>query len=476
MERIFMQALNSADVAVIGAGPVGCVTALTYAQQGAQVVLLEAHPHTKRRLAGEWLHPQAVKILQQLGVDLSSNAINYRTGQGFVVFPGDNTDPIQLPYPDGEEGLGCEHNTLLAVLWNIVKAHNHIQLLEHARVTSITDQTLTVEQHLLGEVRTLSANLIVGADGQASTARKSLGICNHSYSISYMAGLQLTGVEMPFEGFGHVMLGGMGPALMYRIGVDVVRLCLDVPHNFPREAGALWAGYHSVLPESLRPAFSQATCSQEIAWVVNRSCSRIHYGRPGLALVGDATGYFHPITATGMTVGFLDSQCLAQSHRFESYQRDRTFNTYIPEVLATTLYRVFTQQEIGATALRNAIYRMWREDTGECCRTMQLLSGAETSWLAFSRSFLKGVSLAMGAVIWQHLHQRQWQQLLRGLASLGQWVALPLMLALQRSLQSWKLHWQGEQSVRNVLKITRQSIIGKALVLTSGGRLKWFKS
>ena len=36
----------SPDVAVIGGGPVGCVTALAFARKGARVLLLEGNPRT----------------------------------------------------------------------------------------------------------------------------------------------------------------------------------------------------------------------------------------------------------------------------------------------------------------------------------------------------------------------------------------------------------------------------------------------
>jgi flavin-dependent dehydrogenase len=50
------------DVAVIGAGPVGCVAALAFARRGRRVLLLEANPLASHRLAGEWLHPPAVEL------------------------------------------------------------------------------------------------------------------------------------------------------------------------------------------------------------------------------------------------------------------------------------------------------------------------------------------------------------------------------------------------------------------------------
>ena len=57
------------DVAVIGAGPIGCAAAIAFAQRGATVLLLEANPRASERFAGEWIHPSGVQILEKLGLD-----------------------------------------------------------------------------------------------------------------------------------------------------------------------------------------------------------------------------------------------------------------------------------------------------------------------------------------------------------------------------------------------------------------------
>jgi 2-polyprenyl-6-methoxyphenol hydroxylase-like FAD-dependent oxidoreductase len=86
------------DAVVVGAGPVGCVTALAFASRGAQVVLLEAHPAAATRLAGEWLHPAAVGVLLGLGLSPMTAPSGRPSGRGFVIFPDDDTAPIVLPY------------------------------------------------------------------------------------------------------------------------------------------------------------------------------------------------------------------------------------------------------------------------------------------------------------------------------------------------------------------------------------------
>lgn len=441
------------DIAVIGAGPVGCVTALNFACRDAKVLLLEAHSQITKRLAGEWLHPPAVQILERLGVELTPESFGYPTGQGFVVFPDDKTQPIQLDYPDGAKGLGCEHNFIVSQLRQAVTLHPNIHFLTNVRVTQIQGQQLSFQSVKHGITQTVLAKLIVGADGRSSIARKALGIANNRQIVSYMAGILLENVELPVEGFGHVLLGGSGPVLIYRIGLNQVRICLDVPINFEKKPAYLWDAYSPILPEVLLPAFRQALENQAVVWVANQYSSRTHYGRDGLALVGDATGHFHPMTATGMTVGFQDAESLVRSRNFEEYRRDRTFKTYVPEILATTLHQVFSRKDDSALAIRKAIYQMWRQEAKECVRTMHLLSGAETNILQFGGSFIKGVTLAVSSVIKQNASQGNWHHMTQVLGALVDWLRTPAAIALSRvrkvAVGERKLETEGEKDMKN---------------------------
>src|SRR5919108_2123086 len=139
-----MRVSTAPDVAVVGAGPTGCVTALAFAHQGARVVLLEASPQAARRLAGEWLHPAGVAILRRLGVETLPFAADHAVGHGFVVFPHDASAPIVLDYADGSAGLSCEHYRLVSTLREAAAAHPAVCFVPHARVTQVEQQRLTV--------------------------------------------------------------------------------------------------------------------------------------------------------------------------------------------------------------------------------------------------------------------------------------------------------------------------------------------
>ena len=397
------------DAAIIGAGPVGCVAALALAEKGRRVLLLEANPKAADRLAGEWLHPKAFEILERFGVDLTP-AAPYDSGRGFAIFPDDGSDPIVLPYAAGTYGLALEHRTLVDQLRQRCESSAEIDLLMFARATRINGQNLTYQTRA-GKTQTVSAGLIVGASGRASVAHDALGIKKSITSYSRMAGLILEDATMPFEGYGHVLLGGPGPVLAYRISKDRIRMCMDVPLSIPvnrNKEAVLWDGFAPVMPDSLLGPFRRALETNRITWAANQIRPRQEFGREGLVLVGDSVGHHHPLTAVGMTLGFADAVTLAEKKSFSAYRRDRILKCRVPEMLAVALYEVFADPSDETVEIRRAVYDMWRKNPAERLRTMGFLAGQNTNGLAFSWSFLSAVSDCFVNLVSQGVATGRW--------------------------------------------------------------------
>lgn len=414
------------DVAVVGAGPVGCVTALAFARKGARVVVLEADPRACRRFAGEWIHPAGVRVLDSLRAG-RLDAASPRTGYGFVIVPDDGDGAIEMPY-EGGVALSAEHGDIVETLRTAALSDPNVEIRSNVRVVGLDGHVVRTEERRQGRALDVEADRIVGADGRASVVRQSLGIEDHGTLLSYMACVELRGVRLPHEGFGHVVLGGPGPMLLYRIGGDRVRGCLDVPVEHgarSRSAGYLWEAFGPIFPPEMRDAFRDSLSQGPLAWAANRFRPRTHFGLGHVALVGDAVGHTHPMTALGMTNGFLDAVALAEGASLAEYEAQR--RAHVPEVLSNALYHCFRRDDRSAESLRAAMMEVLRTDEGERRRTLRIMAAEDGHKRTFGSAFLRMASHAAMRAVRQSPRSLEVPDRLAELAGWMQWPAAGLV-------------------------------------------------
>ncbi|MDE0407262.1 MAG: FAD-dependent monooxygenase, partial [Alphaproteobacteria bacterium] len=387
------------DVAIVGAGPVGSLCALAHARKGARVALFEANPRGAGRLAGEWLHPPAVRILREVGIDIDALPHSI-PGNGFAVFPEDGSEPILLPYPDGSRGLACDHALLVSSLREAIEKEADVDFISHARVKAVDDGRVAFS--VSGDERTVTAARIVGADGRASIVRQSLGLSTDPILCSRMLGVTIGEAGLPFEGYGHVVLGGPGPILIYGLAGGCVRVIVDLPLDrwTPRDRIAfLSESCAGLLPGALGPAFVEALRAGQFDAAANQLRPRVTYGSPRRVLIGDAAGHYHPMTAVGMTLGFGDALALAGSRDFRDFTAERFRETRIPEFLAMGLYEVFADHRVESMALRSAIYRSWRANSAYRDRTTRILACEDRTVTRMSLAFCRTVVGALAGEV-----------------------------------------------------------------------------
>ena len=125
-----------------------------------------------------------------------------------------------------------------------------------------------------GSTRSLDAARIIGADGRASVVRQSLGLSTDPMLCSRMLGITLNDADMPFEGYGHVVLGGPGPILVYGLAGRCVRIIVDVPQRPGRSPGE----FHDPIGRSVRArpvtSFSPSSFVSGGSCAASCSCTR----------------------------------------------------------------------------------------------------------------------------------------------------------------------------------------------------------
>lgn len=383
------------DALVAGAGPGGCAAALALAASGLRVRIVDPQLPADRRLSGEWLHPGGVAALGRLGIPLYGP--DFVHNRGFLVYPGDGSPPIELPYPDGT-AVSMHHGALTRVLRQALAKRPGVDLGPPDRILGTTPD---------GAIRTgrdqLRADLIVGADGRGSVVggalRKRVRHDTPSALLSHMAGLLLPGASLPVEGFAHIFLGGPGAALVYRVAADAVRVCLDVPRGHPRAPEVyeyLPEAYRGVLPPSLWDGCLSELAARRVQWAANRFRRRTFYGHGPYALVGDAVGYTHPLAALGMTMAILDGEALGDRPDPVEYARERRRRSWAAERLAAATHRALTARDPASLALRSALFTLWRDNPRERQRMMGLLSVQDDRRLSLTRSVGRIARTAVG--------------------------------------------------------------------------------
>lgn len=412
------------DVAIIGAGPAGATAAIAFAKRGARVTLIEGFPGASARFAGEWIHPPGVRTLSALGVDISSLA--RCRGRGFAIFGDDAADPVCLPFAEGE-AIAREHEELVAQLRQHAVSLADVSYLPNHVFVGLHDNQVELDDRARSRRVSLRAERIIGADGRASKVRAAIGGPGGNQHLSYIAGLELVDAPLPFEGLGHVFLGGPGPALLYRIDERRIRACLDFPgtsSSAERKPAAVYAAFRDVLPPQLEPALREAV-QAPLSWAATGVRNRAFYGQRNVWLVGDSVGHVHPLSGVGMTLGIMDADAAANCDSLAAYKKDR--DVHVAERLANVLYLAFARKDASATRVRHGLLHMLRTSPRERSRTMRLLTSDDRAGVSFADSFLRATARVVLDGVGQSAARRQsWSEWARHLRQDASWLEWPL--------------------------------------------------
>jgi 2-polyprenyl-6-methoxyphenol hydroxylase-like FAD-dependent oxidoreductase len=303
------------DLIVVGGGLGGATLARGMAKCGAAVLVVEQEERFKDRVRGEFLPPWGVAEAQRLTVEellqsCGSYVSHAEMGLGAA-------RDLAATTPQGLPGLGFSHPEMQEALLQAA-ANAGAQIRRGLVVTGIKrGDPARVEFRKSGKSQSLSARLVVGADGRNSAARKWAG-----FTVTYephpflFAGVLLSGLAMPRH-LAHYCFNptiGMVAAVVYE-GKDRFRAYLA----YATEAMERLQGEPALpifLEQSRRttvfPNFYDGTI-RAIGPLASFSCSEDWVEHPyqeGVALVGDAAATSDPVFGQGMSLTLRDVRVL----------------------------------------------------------------------------------------------------------------------------------------------------------------------
>ncbi len=179
-----LPAVDTIDVAVIGAGPAGTAAAITLARSGIDVTVFDKATFPRDKTCGDGLTALALRMLEQL--DFDPSVVDSFQDVSDIYVSGPKGYTIHLPMPDPDQGRFAAVATRLdldAALVDLARKEGANIVEGTALRDAIEDDTgvvLTVTDDS-GAERQLRARWVIAADGMWSPTRKFLGVSEPGY-------------------------------------------------------------------------------------------------------------------------------------------------------------------------------------------------------------------------------------------------------------------------------------------------------
>ncbi|OXM16510.1 NAD(P)/FAD-dependent oxidoreductase [Paenibacillus herberti] len=298
------------DVVVCGGGPAGSALAWWLARDGMRVAIADAGTHPRRKPCGESLNPGAVAAILRLAAGappLEGLLEHVQPLDGWVLHSGKAS--VAARYPRGRSGWSCRREALDEwLLRGAIGAG--AEIIAGCRVKAVAqhDDRCEISAVREGINMTMEARYAVGADGLRSVVARSVGLLARPGPLRKVAlTARISGlhdlrplVELHLQRgavIGIAPLQGEGGAANATLALSAVEAA--------RRASSLRSR-----PEALLGALRASTAIGERAAEARLesevlACGPFHYPvraahRGRVLLVGDAAGYYDPLTGQGI--------------------------------------------------------------------------------------------------------------------------------------------------------------------------------
>ena len=310
------------DVAIVGAGGGGAVLALALAQKSISTIVLDQASGPPSGLRGEILQPNGQQVLDQLGVLRLLPADAMRSVRTFHFCRAGGARLCSIDYGM----LPPPYNRAIVTLPNV--AHHAIVDALHKQATVSlrydtsfvglrTERDRVVGLTVQGPqgTDTITAKLVVGADGALSKVREALKIPAelHLYPDGYLIAI-LESEEPVTEAFyyvGHKEILGLFPATG-----NMVYLFYMIPSGSyeaikGRGTGSLHARWTAIAPQ-FRTLFERLSDWKQTAYMPTGRVRAATWVADGAVLIGDAAHAMNPHASQGRMQAMVDAMTLAE--------------------------------------------------------------------------------------------------------------------------------------------------------------------
>ena len=309
------------DIAVIGAGIVGCTCAALYVQQGFKVLLIDAgQPNTwqEHDLEGRVsaLNLASIRVFESLGVwqDIAKK----RTCPYEKMQVWDQNSNARIEFSAADIGLP----QLGFIIENDVVVSSALAKLGHNYNASIISESKVSHLETDGQITTISieeestqysANLVVAADGANSKIREILDIQCKSTDLDQSAITCVVEAEFKHDNTALQCFLKTGPIALLPLQGNRYSLVWSSDNEYAEQ---LFNLSEQEFAESLQQYFESKTGRlhtphKRIRFPLKQQHA-LNYFHDGVVLVGDAAHATHPLAGLGANIGLMDVAALVE--------------------------------------------------------------------------------------------------------------------------------------------------------------------
>ncbi len=308
--------MNPRDAVVVGGGPAGTAMAMFLRQQGRDVLLIDEARFPRDKVCGEGVSPEAWRLLGALGVAERIRALRpwplrgmALTSPAGVSFTGHYRGPIEAGFAVRRKDF--DRSLLEAARAAGVEVREGTRaldlVLDHGRVSGVVCQNGAGPE-------TLSARLVIGADGRRSVVGRRLGLLREHCSLRKFA---VRGYWDRVQGLGEVgemHVGGGGYCGIAPLSATSANVAFVLDRARIKSAGGDIEGfYRSSL--QLWPRIAErlqgARLLEPPKAIGPLALEARRVTAPGAMLVGDSAGFYDPFTGEGVTLALRSAQLAA---------------------------------------------------------------------------------------------------------------------------------------------------------------------
>lgn len=365
--------MNDFDTVVVGGGLVGSALTLALARAGLHVALVEPSPCAALSDDAGWdvriyaISPGNAAFLRELGVWDTLEAARIAPIHAMHVWGDDGFSRLVFEAYDAgvpELGFIVESRLMQHGLWRALQVHPTVEIVGDPGAALEIGKD--VARLTLQDGRTLTAPLVVGADGGGSWVRGQAAIEVRTFPYGQM------GVVANFE----TERAHGGIARQWFLS-DGILAWLPLPGNrisivwsaFEQEAQALLALDEDAFCRAVERAGHGVLGALRLITAPAAFPLRLQHNMamvaPRLALVGDAAHLVHPLSGQGVNLGFRDVRALSRilANRgvrdlgdrwlLRRYERARRSDILAMQAVTTGLQKLFNNHDPILGWLRN---------------------------------------------------------------------------------------------------------------------------